>query len=94
MSGEDWGDADARAFGMLIDVPGRDGEAARDVVLLVLNASHEPAEFAIPAPPNGSGWKTLLDTGSDDEAGDGALHDPGPFTLPERCMIVFEAVAP
>jgi hypothetical protein len=78
---------------MLIDVPGRDGELARDVVLLVFNASHEATEFDLPAPPTGGGWKTLLDTGSDDEAGDGSLRDPGPFVLAERCMIVFAAVA-
>jgi glycogen operon protein len=94
MTGEDWSDGDARAFGMLIDVPCRDGELARDVVLLVFNASHEPAEFALPAPPTGGGWKTLLDTGSDDEAGDGALHEPGPFAVGERCMIVFGAAPP
>jgi glycogen operon protein len=66
MIGEDWDDAEARSFGMLIDVAGDEEGAQRDVVLLVLNGSHEPVHFTLPASPHGAGWLRQLDTSLDD----------------------------
>jgi isoamylase len=66
MTGEEWGDEGMKCFGMLMDgrarpsgVRQRGTEAA---MLLVLNSHYDLVEFTLPAYPDGTQWKLLLDT--------------------------------
>ncbi|WP_157270037.1 glycogen debranching protein GlgX [Azohydromonas aeria] len=89
-----WDDPNTRCFGMLIDgrapasaVP----RAAHDAsVLLLLNAWHEPIDFALPPHPRegeGGRWLKVLDTmAPDGEAQDVAADEP--LTLGGRSVVV------
>ena len=93
MSGEDWGDAGARAFGMLIDVPGLEEDTDRDVVLLVFNASHEDTAFTLPISPLGGGWERLLDTDLEEDAWLTACGPEEVYQLSGRSVVLFEAAS-
>ena len=93
MTNDDWNDGAARAFGMLIDVPGGEDDS-RDVIMLALNGSHEPASFRLPPSPLGGGWRKLLDTSEGDEAGVGSIEAECEFALKDRSFVVFEAEVP
>ena len=66
MTGEEWGDAGMKCFGMLMDgrarptgLRQRGTEAA---MLMVLNSHYDLVEFTLPAYPDGNGWELLIDT--------------------------------
>jgi len=66
MSAEEWGDANMKCFGMLIDgrarpsgVRQRGTEAA---MLMVLNAHHDLVNFTLPESADTRTWSTLIDT--------------------------------
>jgi glycogen operon protein len=66
MSAEEWGDANMRCFGMLIDgrarpsgVRQRGTEAA---MLMVLNAHHDLVNFTLPECADTHSWVALIDT--------------------------------
>ncbi|HRY25092.1 MAG TPA: glycogen debranching protein GlgX [Geminicoccaceae bacterium] len=48
-----------------------------DTFLLILNASHEPADQHLPAAGDGLHWQVLIDTARDDDAVDEELFAPG-----------------
>jgi len=48
-----------------------------DTFLLILNASHEPADQHLPAAGDGLHWQVLIDTARDDDAVDDELFAPG-----------------
>ena len=66
MRHEDWGDANMRCFGMLIDGRARPTgvrqRGTQATMLLVLNAHHDLVEFTLPASPAGDTWTLVLDT--------------------------------
>jgi len=69
MSQDDWYDSGRRAFGALLggDVGDRfislqGYPELDDSFLLILNASHEPVEFTLPAIPVVRRWTHLIDT--------------------------------
>jgi len=92
MDDEAWADENARAFGMLIDVPILDN-GARDVVLLAFNGHHDLVRFTLPPSPLGGVWRRLIDTNveGDDapEVDAGAIYD-----LTGRSILLFEAASP
>jgi isoamylase len=66
MRHEDWGDANMRCFGMLIDGRARPTgvrqRGTQATMLLVLNAHHDLVEFTLPSSPAGDTWTLVLDT--------------------------------
>jgi glycogen operon protein len=66
-----WGDANARCFGMLLDgraqASGIKRPAMDATALLVLNAHHDVVNFAMPDIVGGSVWRCLLDTNNPDD---------------------------
>jgi glycogen operon protein len=91
MSGEDWGDGGMRAFGMLIDVTGRDDGEDRDVVLLAFNGSHEAAQFKLPASPLGGDWRRSLATDRTEDAWNATFEAGCIYELVGRSTVLFEA---
>ena len=63
---EQWGDANMRCFGMLIDgrsqTSGIMRLASDATMLLVLNAYHDVVEFTLPSVPGNDQWSCLIDT--------------------------------
>jgi glycogen operon protein len=58
-----------------------------DTFLLLLNASHEPVPFRLPAQPADVRWEALLDTADDDGASEGTAAAPGSeLTLAARSL--------
>jgi isoamylase len=71
MKPENWGDANMRCFGMMMDgrarpsgVRQRGTEAA---MLLVMNSHHDLVEFTLPECPGGRFWSLEIDTNITDE---------------------------
>ena len=64
----DWGNADARALGMLIDGAATDevddrGHAVQgDTICLILNSSEDAESFTLPDPGGETAWVVLVDT--------------------------------
>jgi isoamylase len=80
MSDAEWTSGYVRCLGMLLNGQimaewDDHGHPVRDdVLLLLVNAHHEPLPFALPGDPNGPRWHTLLDT---TETGAGRAYAPG-----------------
>ncbi|MBV9777606.1 MAG: glycogen debranching protein GlgX [Acetobacteraceae bacterium] len=66
MGDEQWGDPNARCFGMLLDGRAQASGIKRPsmdaTALLVLNAHHDVVRFRIPEVVGGSRWRRLIDT--------------------------------
>ena len=68
MSDEEWNEGWARSLGMLLngqimdewDIRGR--HVQDDIMLLLLNAHHEPVPFTLPGSEADPDWKLLIDT--------------------------------
>ncbi len=95
MNQDHWGDPFTKCIGMLIAAPPAAPAAeaqdsgARDTVLVILNAHHEPIPFALPHPPGMGQWRRVIDTTgpvTDSESGDG-------FTITARALAVFTTQA-
>jgi isoamylase len=90
MSAEDWGDSNARCFGVLLDGRAqptgvrRRGEDAS--LLVILNAYHDVVDVTLPEMPDGGGWRLLLDTNGAEEA-DFAAGDR--YTATGRSVLLF-----
>ena len=63
---EQWGDGNMRCFGLVLDGRARTSgirkPASDATVLLVVNAHHEPVNFALPDIPGEDEWTCLIDT--------------------------------
>ncbi|HEY8521750.1 MAG TPA: hypothetical protein VIN61_16895, partial [Gammaproteobacteria bacterium] len=64
---EEWSDPGKLTVGLLLN-RGRelayDERQSRKMILILLNAHHEPARFKLPAPGEGGRWQLLVDTAS------------------------------
>jgi glycogen operon protein len=100
MTDEDWAQGFARALGVYLNggaIASRDDRGQRitdDSFFLLVNAHHEPLEFAVPERDDLPGrWKRILDTA--EEAGfldDGTVRTGGTLRLAERSLVVLQAV--
>jgi glycogen operon protein len=83
LTGDEWRQPDARAFGCLIGRPGR----AAAPLLMLINGDSAPAPFALP----GGVWEVVLDTSQ--PRGEGAWHGQGggAFEVPGRSLVVLAA---
>jgi isoamylase len=66
MSGEEWGDALMKCFGMLMDGRSRPTgvrqRGTEEAMLMVINSHHDLVNFTLPQCPGGTGWSLLVDT--------------------------------
>jgi glycogen operon protein len=80
MTPEQWGDANARCLGVLLDGRAQETGIRRlgtDVtLLLILNAHHDVVQFTLPEAVGGSRWRCLVDT-NHEEAGTLERYDFG-----------------
>ncbi len=71
MSGEAWGDASMKCFGMLMDgraqATGIRQRGQDATMLMVMNAHHDVVEFTLPECPGGAGWYLVADTNLPEE---------------------------
>ncbi len=100
---EQWRDGQARCLGLLLNGKAGqhlavDGTPALDgVLLLIVNAATEAAEFILPSVAGGTGWRCLLDTGDEEgwpTATPGAvLTVTGrPVSLPGRTCWLYQLI--
>jgi isoamylase len=72
MSGEEWGDAGMKCFGMLMDGRSRPTgvrqRGTEEAMLMVLNSHHDVVNFTLPVCPGGAGWALLIDTNRTEDA--------------------------
>lgn len=96
MTDAQWGDSNARCFGMLLDgraqqsgIPRRGEDAT---VLLVYNAHYDLVNFILPAVPEGRDWELLIDTNQPDARP--AWFDFGHvYAVTARSMVAFGLAA-
>ncbi|QGZ66787.1 glycogen debranching protein GlgX [Paraburkholderia acidisoli] len=66
LNGDQWGDAQMRCFGMLVDgrsqTSGIKRLASDATMLIVLNAYHDVVDFTLPSVPGTDQWSCLIDT--------------------------------
>ena len=71
MSGDAWGDASMKCFGMLMDgraqATGIRQRGQDATMLMVMNAHHDVVEFTLPECPGGAGWYLVADTNLPEE---------------------------
>lgn len=90
MVAADWDNDNARGFAMLIDVPGREGEqSVRDIVLLAFNGGHEDIALRLLPPPEGAGWRRLLDTASEETDAESIFAAGSDYPLAGRSAVLF-----
>jgi isoamylase len=94
MSDSEWENGLVRSLGMLLNGAIMDEWDARgnhvrdDVLLLLLNAGHEPIAFTLPGVNGGQAWEPLLDTAHPDSA-ELSLCEPGAaYLLQGRSLVL------
>jgi glycogen operon protein len=96
MEGQEWGDDNAKCFGMIMDGRAQPSGARKRgsaaTLLLVLNSWEDVVVFTMPEAPEGEGWSLLIDTNQPEL--DAAA--PKPFAFGEeyqvtgRSLLLFE----
>jgi isoamylase len=93
MSAEQWQDANAKCFGVVLDGRAQPtGIRRRGVdttILLVLNAHHDLVEFTLPSVPEGDSWLGLLDTNVPDRIQDEPHGFGEVYEVTGRSFVVF-----
>jgi glycogen operon protein len=85
MTEEDWENAQTQSLGMFLagkgidDVDEEGTPIVDDDLLVLVNASHVPVDFTLPAFPGGGPWELLLDTADDAARGTWTPGDPTPL---------------
>jgi glycogen operon protein len=98
MGEEDWDNPSTQSIGMFLSGRGIDDvdEEGRplsdDDLLLLINGSHVPLTFVLPALPGTGDWELLIDTDDDDAAGRVAAGGSTP--LPPRSTKLFRRPLP
>jgi isoamylase len=93
MKAEDWGDANMKCFGMMIDgrarptgVRQRGTEAA---MLLVMNAHHDLVEFTLPECPGARYWRLEIDTNIVDKPAEYSGEPGDVYGMTGRSLALF-----
>ena len=90
---EQWQDANARCFGMLMDgraqATGIKRPSMDATVLLVLNAYHDVVKFTLPEVVGGRTWRCLLDTNAPDRIGTPRFPIGDEYEVTGRSLLLF-----
>ena len=90
---EQWQDANARCFGMLLDgraqATGIKRPAMDATVLLVLNAHHDVVKFTLPEVVGGQTWRCLLDTNAPDRTATPRFPSGDEYEVTGRSLLLF-----
>jgi glycogen operon protein len=93
MEPEQWQDANARCFGMLIDGRAQASGIKRPAMdatgLLVLNAHHDVVNFRLPEVVGGNTWRSLLDTNAPDLDGGEQFAAGDEYEVTGRSVVLF-----
>jgi glycogen operon protein len=89
---EDWHDANARCFGMLIDGRARASGIKRPAMdataLLVLNAHHDVVNFRLPQVVGGNIWRCLVDTNAPEVEGQKRFRSGDDYAVTGRSFLL------
>jgi isoamylase len=93
MRSEDWGDANMRCFGMLMDGRSRPTgvrqRGTEATMLLVLNAHHDLVQFTLPVFPGGDTWNVVLDTNIPDTDTGASIASGEQYGVTGRSLLLF-----
>jgi isoamylase len=97
MTAENWGDGNARCFGMLLDGRAQESGIRRrgsDATLLTIyNAHFDAVEFSLPSVPEGKEWIGLIDTNQPDERSSASYAFGHKFLVTGRSLVVLGLAA-
>ncbi|MFN8539426.1 MAG: glycogen debranching protein GlgX [Thermomicrobiales bacterium] len=94
MDDEEWANGLVRCIGLLLNGQTMDERDPRgrpetdDILLLLLNAHHEPIPFTLPGAEDGPAWEPLLDTARPDDRDLPTVAPGGAYTLQGRSLAV------
>ncbi len=92
MTEEQWGDENARCFGILLDgrsqASGIKRASMDATALLVLNAHHDVVGFRLPEVAGGSRWRRLIDTNVPDAEGNREFHSGEEYEVTARSVLL------
>jgi glycogen operon protein len=90
---DQWGDGNARCFGMLLDgraqASGIKRPAMDATALLVLNAHHDVVNVVLPEVVGGTVWRCLLDTNNPDDSGHESFQTGETYEITGRSLVLF-----
>ena len=90
---EQWGDSNARCFGMLLDgraqATGIKRPSMDATALLVLNAHHDVVKFTLPEVVGGHSWRRLIDTNLPEARGSLEVQTGDEFEVTGRSVVLF-----
>ena len=93
MQEQDWDDANARCFGMLMDgraqPTGIRQRGADATMLMVLNAYHDVVGFTLPECPGGHTWKRVIDTNLAEDAEEEEFETGDSYDVTGRSLLLF-----
>jgi isoamylase len=96
MGNPDWGDANMRCFGMLIDgraqTSGIKRRASDVTLLIVVNAHHDVVKFTLPEFVGGEQWLTLIDTNDPERGETSTLQTGRQYEVTGRSLLLFAAL--
>jgi isoamylase len=87
MTADDWQDPSGKTLAVALDgrqIEDGEGDTSRDRFLLLLNAHHEPVEFAIP--PGHAQWHVVLTSGGPDDSPE--ISPEGTITTDARSLLL------
>ncbi len=94
MDDEEWNNGMVRCIGLLLNGQNMDERDLRgqpmtdDVLLLLLNAYHEPIPFTLPGAEDGPAWEAMIDTAQPDDAELPGTAPGGVYELQGRSLVV------
>ena len=92
MEDKNWGDANMRCFGMLLDgraqTTGIRQRGREATLLLIINGHNDLVKFTLPESPGGDTWKLLIDTNIEDNEADGKFQTGDSYGVTGRSLLL------
>ena len=93
MQGDEWGDANMKCFGMLIDGRAQATGVRRagqdTTMLIVVNSHHDMVTFTLPECTNGTGWELMIDTNVPERDDAQQFHIGDGYDVTGRSLLLF-----
>jgi isoamylase len=92
MQNEQWGNANMRCFGMLLDgrapTTGLRQKGREATILLIINAHSDTVDFILPNTPGGGQWSLVIDTSQDNIDSALSFESQAPYRVTSHSLLL------
>jgi glycogen operon protein len=92
MQNEQWGDANMRCFGMLLDgrapTTGLRQKGREATILLIVNAHTDAVNFTLPNTPGGGQWSLVIDTNQESIESDRSFEPSATYRVTSHSLLL------